>query len=99
MLHFTHALVLTPFESSLVPLQWDEVVAQDFTVHLLYCDTTNSVIFHSDSRDFDCTERVSFLFETLSKIGTEFTYGQQIVILRDDESEYNAEDVLRHLKQ
>ena len=61
--------------------------------------TTDCVIFHSDSRDFDCTERVSFLFETLSKIGTEFAYGQQIVILRDDESEYNAEDVLRHLKQ
>ena len=61
-LHFTHALVLTPFESSLVPLQWDAVAAQ-----------------------------------MLAKSAIQFTDEQQIIILREDESEYNAEDILKHL--
>lgn len=96
-LHFTHALVLTPFESSLVPLQWDAVAAQDFVVHLLYCNTSKSVLFHSDNQKFDCMERVSNFYEMLAKSVIQFTDEQQIIILREDESEYNAEDILKHL--
>lgn len=36
--HFTHALVLTPFESTLTQLDWETVVAQDYPVHVLYCE-------------------------------------------------------------
>lgn len=95
---FTHVLVLTQFESSLVPLQWEEVVAQDFTVHLFYCKTSQSILFHSDNLQFDCMERVSNFYEMLAKSGIPYTDEQQIIILRDGESEYNAEDVLKYLK-
>lgn len=96
-LTFLHVLVLTQFESSLTPLLWDEVLAQDFTVHLLYCKTTSRVIFHSDNQKFDCMERVSNFYEMLAKSAIQFTDEQQIIILREDESEYNAEDILSHL--
>ena len=99
MLYFTHALVLTQFESSLIPLQWSEVVEADFVVHLLYCDTTKSVLLHSDNQKFDCMERISNYYEMLAKSAIQFTDEQQIIILRDNESEYNAEDILKHLEQ
>jgi hypothetical protein len=95
--NFIHVLVLTPFESSLTSLQWDEVIAQDFTVHLLYCRTNGRVILHSNNQKFDCTERISQFYEMLVKSGIPFTDEQQIIILRDNESEYNAEDILKHL--
>lgn len=97
-LTFLHVLVLTQFESSLTPLLWDEVLAQDFTVHLLYCKTTSRVIFHSDNQKFDCMERISQFYEMLIKTGIPFKNEQQIIIVKEDESEYNTEDVLRHLQ-
>lgn len=50
--HFIHALVLTQFESSLIPLQWEDVVAADFTVHLLYCKTSGRTILLSNNQQF-----------------------------------------------
>ena len=36
--HFIHALVVTPFESSLTPIDWETLSAQDYPLHALYCE-------------------------------------------------------------
>ena len=62
--HFTYALILTPFESSLTPLDWESVVAQDYPIHALYCEELGALLFHSDNQKNDCTNMISFLKET-----------------------------------
>ena len=94
--HFIHALVLTPFESSLNPLEWGILVQQDYPIHALYCQEVGNLIFHSDNQKCDCMNEVSKIKQTLEILGIPALYEQQIIILRDDENEYCAQDVLKH---
>ena len=56
IVHLTHALILTQFEADLLnTLEWDEIIAQDFTVHALYCSDTNEILFHSDNQNSNPT--------------------------------------------
>ena len=60
IVHLTHALILTQFEADLLnTLEWDEIIAQDFTVHALYCSDTNEILFHSDNQKSNCAEEIS----------------------------------------
>lgn len=94
--HFIHALVLTPFESSLTSRQWDEVVAQDYPIHALYCKDLNRIIFQSDNQKCNCLEKISEICSLLENLEIELFLEQQIIILENDENEYSAQDVLKH---
>lgn len=97
-LHLVHALVLTPFESSLVPLEWEEVAACDFAIHALYCENSGRLLFHSDNQKFDCAKEISKIQHLLKLSGINLSLSKQIIILRDDENEYCEQDVLKHFQ-
>ena len=94
--HFIHALVVTPFESSLTPLDWETLSAQDYPLHVLYCEELGALLFHSDNQKNDCAEMISFLKETLKILSIPVEYENKIIIMSDDENEYSAQDVLKH---
>lgn len=96
-LHLTHALVLTQFESSLTPRDWDVINAQDYPLHALYCHESRALLFYSDNQKCDCAEEISKIKQTLKLCNIHFAEQQQIIILRDDENCYEAQDVLKHL--
>ena len=66
--HFTHALVLTPFESTLTQLDWETVVAQDYPVHVLYCEELQCMLFHSDNQHTDCIKEIKNIID-VSRFG------------------------------
>lgn len=94
--HFIHALVVTPFESSLTSLDWETLSAQDYPVHALYCKELGALLFHSDNQNSECTEMISFLQETFKILNIPAEWEKQIIVLRDDECEYDSQDVLKH---
>ena len=94
--HFIHALVLTPFESSLTPLDWEILSAQDYPLHALYCEELSALLFLSDNQKNDCTNLLSFLKETFKILNIPAEWEQQIIIMSDDENEFDAQDVLKH---
>ena len=94
--HLIHALVLTPFESSLVPLEWDSVAATDFAVHALYCKESAQLLFHSDNTKINCADEISKIKQTLEKTNNRVELSQQIIILGKQENEYDAQDVIKH---
>lgn len=69
--HITHALVLTPFESTLTQLDWETVVAQDYPVHVLYCEELQCILFHSDNQHADCIEEIKNICTALMKMAIE----------------------------
>lgn len=97
-LHLTHALVLTPFESSLVNLTVEEVLKQDFTVHALYCHETKNLLFHSDYQKSEPLEEISKIVRILQMTGNCVKIDKQILILENDENEYCANDVIKHFQ-
>ena len=94
--HFIHALVVTPFESSLTPLDWEALSAQDYPLHALYCKESGALLFHSDNQKNDCANMISFLKETLKILSIPAEWENKIIIMSDDENEYSAQDVLKH---
>lgn len=94
--HFIHALVVTPFESSLTPLDWETLSTQDYPLHALYCEESSALVFHSDNQKNDCAKEISKIYNLLEKLNIEFSQQQQIIIMSDGENEYNAQDVLKH---
>ena len=93
----THALVLTQFESSLTPCEWSILMEQDYPIHVLYCTNTGAILFHSDNLKVNCEEEISKIQQTLALCGITAKEEKRIVILKDDENCYEAQDVLRHL--
>lgn len=94
--HFIHALVVTQFEASLTPLDWETLSAQDYPLHALYCKEENCLIFLSDNQKNDCTNMISFLNETFKILSIPAEWENKIIVMSDDENEYNAQDVLKH---
>ena len=94
--HFIHALVVTQFESSLTPLDWETLSAQDYPLYALYCEELGALLFHSDNQKNDCANMISFLKETLKILSIPVEWENKIIIMSDDENEYNAQDVLKH---
>ena len=93
----THALVLTQFEASLTPCEWSILVEQDYPIHFLYCTDTGAILLHADNQTLDCAEEISKIQQTLVLCGIPAKEERRIVILKDDENCYEAQDVLRHL--
>ena len=97
VLHFTYALILTPFEASLFPTDWDFVIQEDFPIHVLYCQETKQILFHSDNQKTDCDKEVSKIKILLEKIGICAIYQNKVLVLKDGENEYSVKDVMHHL--
>ena len=95
-LHLTHALVLTQFEDSLNPREWALLSAQDYPIHALYCHDSRNLLFHSDNQKSNCSDEISKIIKTLENCNIQLIHDKQIIILRDDENEYSAEDVKKH---
>ena len=96
-LHLTHALVLTPFESSLSPREWSLLAAEDYPLHALYCHESRTLLFYSDNQKSDCAEEISKIIKVLVDCQISCTLQQQIIVMREDENCYEAQDVLKHL--
>ena len=94
--HFIHALVVTQFESSLTPLDWETLSAQDYPLHTLYCEELGALLFHSNNQKNDCSNMISFLKETFKILNIPVEWKNKIIIMSDDENEYSAQDVLKH---
>lgn len=94
--HFSHALVITHFESSLTPLDWETLSAQDYPLHALYCEELGALLFLSDNQKNDCTELISFLKETFKILSIPAEWENKIIIMSENENEYDAQDVLKH---
>ena len=73
MYHLVHALILTPFEALLTPLEWNTVAAQDYPMHVLYCKELNRVLFHSDPIKNDCMKQISEIYSLLEKFAIDYT--------------------------
>ena len=96
-LHLTHALVLTQFEDSLNPREWSLLAAEDYPLHALYCHESRNLLFHSDNQKSDCAEEISKIIKTLENCNIQLIHDKQIIILRENENCYEAQDVLKHL--
>ncbi len=97
-LHLVHALVLTPYESSLVSLDWETVAATDFAIHALYCRESNRLLFHSDNQKFDCAKEITKIEHLLKSASIHLSLEHQIIILEDNECEYCEQDVIKHFR-
>lgn len=96
--HLIHALVLTPFESSLPAQTWEELVTMDYPIHALYCKESRRLLFHSDGLKNNCANEISKILQTIENLGKSAVLEQQIIILENDENEYDAQDVIKHFQ-
>lgn len=97
-LHLTHALVLTQFESTLSPREWSLLVAEDYPLHALYCHDSRNLLFYSDNQKSDCAEEISKIIKSLELCSITCSISNEIIVLREDENCYEAQDVLKHLR-
>lgn len=97
-LHLTHALILTQFEASLSPHEFETVCEQDYTVHAIYCQETKSLIYHSEPRKFNGFEEITVIKKVLANLPISVLWNKQILILEDQENEYSSSDVLKHFR-
>ena len=96
-LNLTHALVLTQFESTLSPREWSLLVEEDYPLHALYCHDSRNLLFYSDNQKSDCAEEISKIINSLKLCNIRVKCEQQIIILRENENCYEAQDVIKHL--
>ena len=91
IVHLTHALILTQFEADLLnTLEWDEIIAQDFTVHALYCSDTNEILFHSDNQNSNPTDKISEINKIILQIGNGVEFAKQILVCPPEINEYDS---------
>lgn len=95
-LQLTHIIVLTQFESSLIPLNFETVAQQDYAVHAVLNRATKSINFFSEPQKFDGLEDLIKFKETLRNLNISVNWEETILIISDDECEYCAEDVKKH---
>lgn len=96
-LKLTHAVVLTQFESTLTPLDFDTISAQDYVVHVIYNQVTNSLVFLSSPQKFDGLEQSIKIRELMDNLLIPVHWDKTILIMGENENEYDAQSILRHL--
>ena len=94
--HLIHALVLTPFESSLPAQTWEEIAETDYPIHALYCEESAPLLFHSDGLKNNCADEISKIIKTIENLGNRVVLSKQIIKLTDSENSYDAQDVIKH---
>ncbi len=95
-LHLTHALVLTQFESTFTPLDFDTIAQQDYAVHVVYNQVTKSLVFLSEPQKFDGYEQVIKFKQMLRNLSIPVNWERKIIIVSENECEYCAEDVKKY---
>ena len=95
-LQLTHALILTQFESTLTPFDFDTIAQQDYTVHAIFNRATKSISFLSEPQKFDGCEDLIKFKQTIENLLIPVNWEKQIIIVSDDECEYCAEDVKKY---
>lgn len=96
--HLIHALVLTPFESSLPAQTWEEIAETDYPIHALYCEESARLLFHSDGLKNNCADEISKIIKTIENLGNRVILSKQIIKLTDSENSYDAQDVIKHFQ-
>lgn len=83
----THVLLITPYEASLLvnPHNWDEVIAQDFTEHILYCNDTRAILLKTNNIKTDVEQIIKTIKNVLQGIGCKVDYEQQIIVATTEE--------------
>jgi hypothetical protein len=93
-IHLVHALILTQFEAELVgALDWNSVIAQDFTVHALYCQETQQLLFHSDNLKSDPLDKIAEIKDIILKIGNAIEDCNTILVVPPTINEYDSEAI------
>ena len=95
-LNLTHAIILTQFESSLTPLNFETVAQQDYAVHTVINRATKSITFFSKPQNFNGYEEVIKFKENLRDLNISVNWEETILIIGDGENEYDAHDVIKH---
>ena len=95
-LQLTHALILTQFESTLTPLDFETVVQQDYAVHAVINRATKSICFLSEPQKFDGYEYFIKFKQMIENLHIPVNWETTILVVSDDECEYDAEDVKKH---
>ena len=95
-LQLTHTLILTQFESTLTPLDFDTIAQQDYAVHAIFNRATKSISFLSKPQKFDGHEDFIKFKQTIEKLLIPVNWENKIIIVSENECEYCAEDVKKH---
>ena len=95
-LQLTHIVVLTQFESTLTPLDFEAVAQQDYAVHAVLNRATKSISFLSEPQNFNGYEDFIKFKANLTNLLIPVNWERNIIIVRNDECEYNADDVKKH---
>ena len=97
-IHLVHALILTQFEADLVDASdWNSVIAQDFTVHALYCQETKQLLFHSDNQKSDPLDKIAEIKDIILKIGNAIEICNTILIVPPTINEYDSKAIINLL--
>lgn len=99
-LHLIHCLVITHYESTtaISNLDWEEVSAQDFATHGLYCQETNSFFVYSDSLKYNPEYEISQILNVLTMLNIQFEIANKIIVVENNEERENQETVLKYFQ-
>jgi hypothetical protein len=89
-LHLTYALALTPFEASLTTLDWNEVAAQDYPLHVLYCHETNLIVYQSYSQKNNPCEEILAIEKILANCSITALIAHKVLVVKENEKEVGA---------
>ena len=95
-LQLTHIAILTHFEATLTPLDFDTICAQDYAVHAIYNQATKSLVFLSNPKNFDGYEQVIKFKEMIEKLLIPVNWESKIIVMCEHENEYDALNVMKH---
>lgn len=82
-IHLTYALVITRYESKLIPRKWDIIAAQDFTVTALYNADTREMLYLNDYQHADCDTIVDAIVKAFALSGITPIVDKRIIIVKD----------------
>lgn len=67
--YLVHALVISPFESTLQAQTFDELMQEDYSIHKVYNAETQEVIFTEVAFEGNPIEKVALIQRTLEVFG------------------------------
>ena len=79
-IELVHALVLTPFEAALSAHTFEELLAEDYPIHLVYCPTSGKQIFFENPIDGNPMEKISLLQNFANSTGIQLNWRKQILV-------------------
>jgi hypothetical protein len=99
VLKFTYALVFTEFEKELANdhfNDFDFMRLQDYAVHCLYCNNTNSIMFLNSNFKTEIENTIYNFINAIQSIGIKILIEQKILCINKEHNEYNKADVIKY---